>query len=52
MKTANELRLKILELVKDYTDLKLKPYRAIISPSGKVLWVIEFNLYFWFFLDA
>ena len=42
MKTAEELRLEIAELVQEFADLKytkkiFKPGRSVVPPSGKVL---------------
>ena len=46
MKTAEELRLEIAELVREYAGLKYKdkifqPGRSVVPPSGKVIGVTE-----------
>ena len=46
MKTAEELRLEIAELVQEfadlkYTDKKFKPGRSVVPPSGKVIGATE-----------
>ena len=46
MKTAEELRLEIAELVREYAGLKykdkiFKPGRSVVPPSGKVIGVTE-----------
>ena len=46
MKTLEELRLEILELVQEYANLKyieksFKPGRSVIPPSGKVISATE-----------
>jgi len=46
MKTTEELRLEIAELVKEFADLKytektFKPGRSVIPPSGKVIGATE-----------
>ena len=46
MKTAEELRLEIAELVQEFADLKyiektFKPGRGIVPPSGKVISATE-----------
>jgi len=46
MKTAEELRLEIAELVQEFADLKyidkkFKPGRSIVPPSGKVIGATE-----------
>ena len=46
MKTAEELRLEIAELVQEFADLKytektFKPGRSIVQPSGKVISATE-----------
>ena len=46
MKTAEELRLEIAKLVRDYADLKyldtaFKPGRSVVPPSGKVIGATE-----------
>ena len=46
MKTAEELRLEIAELVQEFADLKytektFKPGRSVVPPSGKVIGVTE-----------
>ena len=46
MKTTEELRLEIANLVQEYADLKytnkvFKPGRSVVPPSGKVIGVTE-----------
>jgi len=46
MKTAEELRLEIAELVQEFSDLKytekiFKPGRSVVPPSGKVMGATE-----------
>ena len=46
MKTIEELRLEIANLVQDFADLKytkktFKPGRSVIPPSGKVIGATE-----------
>jgi len=46
MKTAEELRLEIADLVQEFADLKytkktFKPGRSVVPPSGKVMGATE-----------
>ena len=50
MKTAEELRLEIADLVQEFADLKytektFKPGRSVVPPSGKVISSTELHIW-------